>query len=168
MKQFASGLQSAAFRMDIRVQSNGRAKALSQESFVRKSLSRFRPRHPVLGAAGSRVALPFAEWYFQRKQIHRSTSHFAAERRQELVARGETAYVAGISIGGFHNSGVALIEVRPEAGLQIICNNEEERFSGRKHANNYPSASLEALTDTMGSLSCSLRAQRPRGAACRS
>jgi hypothetical protein len=121
MKQFASGLQSAAFRMDTRVQSNGRAKALSQESFVRKSLSRFRPRHPVLGAAGSRVALPFAEWYFQRKQIHRSTSHFAAERRQELVARlarGETAYVAGISIGGFHNSGVALIEVRPEAGLQ--------------------------------------------------
>ena len=61
------------------------------------------------------------EWYFQRKQIHRSTSHFAAERRQELVARlarGETAYVAGISIGGFHNSGVALIEVRPEAGLR--------------------------------------------------
>ena len=88
---------------------------------MRKSLGRFRPRHPLLGAAGSRVALPFAEWYFRRKQIHRSTSHFAAERRQELVARlarGETAYLAGISIGGFHNSGVALIEVRPEAGLQ--------------------------------------------------
>jgi hypothetical protein len=32
-----------------------------------------------------------------------------------------------------HNSGVALIEVRLEAGLRIICNNEEEGFSGRKH-----------------------------------
>ena len=71
------------------------------------------------------------------------------------LARGETAYLAGISIGGFHNSGVALVEVTPDAGLRIICNNEEERFSGRKHANNYPSASLEALTDTMRSLSLS-------------
>ena len=125
---------------------------------MRKSLGRFRPRHPLLGATGSRVAVPFAEWYFRRKQIHRSTSHLAAERRQELVAklaRGETAYLAGISIGGFHNSGVALIEVRPEDGLRIICNNEEERFSGRKHANNYPSASLRALIDTMRSLGIS-------------
>jgi hypothetical protein len=79
------------------------------------------------------MALPLAERYFRLKQIHRSTSHFAAERQQELVtrlARGETAYLAGISIGGFHNSGVALIEVRPEAGLRIICNNEE---SGSRH-----------------------------------
>ena len=125
---------------------------------MRKSLGRFRPRHPVLGATGSRVALPLAEWYFRRKQIHRSTSHFAAERRKELVAKlahGETAYLAGISIGGFHNSGVALIEVSPDAGLRIICNNEEERFAGRKHANNYPSASLEALTDIMRRLGIS-------------
>ena len=120
-----------------------------------ETLARFRPRHPVLGAAGSRMALPFAECYFRLKQIHSSTSHFAAERRQELVTRhacGETAYLAGISIGGFHNSGVALIEITPNAGLRIICNNEEERFSGRKHANNYPSASLEALAEIMGSL----------------
>ena len=47
---------------------------------MRELLGRFRPRHPVLGAAGSRMALPFAELYFRRKQIHRSTSHFAAER----------------------------------------------------------------------------------------
>ena len=112
----------------------------------------------MLGATGSRVALPLAKWYFRRKQIHRSTSHFAAERRKELVAKlahGETAYLAGISIGGFHNSGVALIEVSPDAGLRIICNNEEERFAGRKHANNYPSASLEALTDIMRRLGIS-------------
>ena len=88
---------------------------------MRKSLGRFRPRHPVLGATGSRVALPLAEWYFRRKQIHRSTSHFAAERRKELVAKlahGETAYLAGISIGGFHNSGVALTEYHPTPGCE--------------------------------------------------
>ena len=113
---------------------------------------RFTPLHPLLSAAGFRAALPLAEWYFRQKQIHRSNSHFAAERSQELVARlarGETAYLAGISIGGFHNTGVALVEVTADAGLRIICNNEEERFSGRKHANTYPSASLEALTDIM-------------------
>jgi len=116
MKQFTSGF--GALRSVHRASTQGAGEALSQESFLRK-LGRFRPRHPVLGAAGSRVALPFAELYFRRKQIHRSTSHFAAERQQELVtrlARGETAYLAGISIGGFHNSGVALIEVRPGCG----------------------------------------------------
>jgi carbamoyltransferase len=109
----------------------------------------------ALGAAGSRMGLPLAERVFRRKQIHRPNIHFAAERRQERVARlarGETAYLAGISIGGFHNSGVALIEVRPDAGLRIICDNEKERFSGRKHANNYLSAALEALTDIMKGL----------------
>jgi carbamoyltransferase len=131
---------------------------LSQESFVLKSLGRFGPRHPVLGAIGSRAALPVAEWYFRRKHIHRSTSHFATERRNELsarLARGETAYLAGISIGGFHNSGVALVEVSPDAGPRILCNNEEERFNGRKHANNYPSSSLEALTGIMRRLGIS-------------
>ena len=39
-----------------------------------------------------------------------------------------------------------------EGGLRIICNNEEERFSGRKHASTYPSASLEALTEIMKDL----------------
>src|ERR1700686_4651277 len=105
--------------MDIRVQPNECAKALSQESFVWKSLGRFRPRPSALGAAGSRVALPFAEWYFQRKQIHRSTSHFAAARQQELaarLARGETAYLAGIRIGGVQNSGVGFVEGNTGAG----------------------------------------------------
>jgi carbamoyltransferase len=42
--------------------------------------------------------------------------------------------------------------VTAAGGLRIICNNEEERFSGRKHASTYPSASLEALTKIMKDL----------------
>jgi carbamoyltransferase len=101
------------------------------------------------------AALPIAERFFRNKHIYRSNSHFAAERSQELVARlarGEAAYLAGISIGGFHNTGAALVEVTAAGGLRIICNNEEERFSGRKHASTYPSASLEALTKIMKDL----------------
>ena len=40
----------------------------------------------------------------------------------------------------------------PANGLRIICNNEEERFSGRKHTNAYPRASLEALAESMRDL----------------
>ena len=101
------------------------------------------------------AARPIAEQFFRNKHIYRSNSHFAAERSQELVARlarGEAAYLAGISIGGFHNTGAALVEVTAAGGLRIICNNEEERFSGRKHATTYPSASLEALTKIMKDL----------------
>ena len=115
----------------------------------------FKPRHPLFSAMGFRAALPIAERFFRHKHIYRSNSHFAAERSQKLVARlarGETAYLAGISIGGFHNTGAALVEVTAAGGLRIICNNEEERFSGRKHASTYPSASLEALTKIMKDL----------------
>jgi carbamoyltransferase len=104
---------------------------------------------------GFRAALPIAERFFRHKHIYRSNSHLAAERSQKLVAtlaRGEAAYLAGISIGGFHNTGAALVEVTAADGLRVICNNEEERFSGRKHASTYPSASLEALTEIMKDL----------------
>ena len=114
--------------------------------------SRFGPLRPRLGAAGFRAALPLAERYFRRKNIHRWNSAFAAERSRELaarLARGETAYLAGISIGGFHNTGAALVEVSPERGLRLICNNEEERFSGQKHTNRTPRQSLEALAGLM-------------------
>src|ERR1700747_1050800 len=118
----------------------------------------FKPRHPLLSAMGFRAALPIAERFFRHKRIYQSNSYFAAERSQTLVARlarGETAYLAGISIGGFHNTGAALVEVTAAGGLRIICNNEEERFSGRKHASTYPSASLEALTEIMKDLGIS-------------
>ena len=119
---------------------------------AKASTGRFRPQHPLLGAFGSALALPLAERFFRHKQIYRSSSRFAAKRRQELralLARGETAYLAGIGMGGYHNSGIALVEVTPDGGARIICNNEEERFSGRKHANHWPEAALAALTEML-------------------
>jgi carbamoyltransferase len=58
-------------------------------------------------------------------------------------------YLAGIGATGFHNSGVALIEVSRDRGPRIICNNEEERFSGKKHSTDFPRLSLSALRTTM-------------------
>jgi carbamoyltransferase len=113
---------------------------------------RFNPLYPRLGAAGAKIALACAERYFRSENIHRTNGAFARERRramEDALARGETVYLAGIGMGGFHNSGVALIAVDARSGPRIICNNEEERFSGRKHASHFPDAALDALADIM-------------------
>ena len=58
--------------------------------------------------------LPILERFYASKQIFRPTSRFALEQLQAVrarIERGETVYLAGIGAAGFHNSGVALIEV---------------------------------------------------------
>lgn len=110
------------------------------------------PRHPRLGKAGFRLSLPLFERFFERRQIFRSTSGYAAERLAAIRAkldRNETVYLAGIGAAGTHNSGVALIEVTAAGGPKLICNNEEERFSGQKHSTQFPQSALAALLGTM-------------------
>ena len=106
-----------------------------------RSAPRHAPLNPRLGRLGFRVGLALAEQYFRFKNFHRSNSKLAAKQARELAARlqrGETAYLVGLSIGGFHNTGAALVEVTPGGGARVICNNEEERFSGQKHSTRYP------------------------------
>jgi carbamoyltransferase len=113
---------------------------------------RIGPRHPRLAAAGFHAALPIAERFFESKHIHRSTSKLAKARLRDIATRlaaNETIYLVGIGIGGFHNTGVALVEVTRDGGPRIICNNEEERFSGKKHTTAFPQASLHALLEIM-------------------
>jgi len=117
-----------------------------------RSAARYTALHPRLAQFGFRVGAALAEPYFRLKNFHRPHSAVARKQGQELAARlqrGETAYLVGLSIGGFHNTGAALIEATPEGGLRVICNNEEERFSGQKHSNRYPRFSLDALADIM-------------------
>ena len=40
---------------------------------------------------------------------------------------------------------MALIEVRRERGPKLICNNEEERFSGERHTTKFPDQSIDEL-----------------------
>jgi carbamoyltransferase len=109
---------------------------------------RIGPRHPRLGRAAYRLTLPILEGYCARRGIFRAGSAFAKERltalRQKLD-RGETLYLGGICASGTHNSGVALIEVNRASGPKIICNNEEERFSGERHTTKFPDQSIEEL-----------------------
>ena len=82
---------------------------------------------------------------------YRLTSTFATERLRAVRAdleRGATVYLTGISCGGVHNSGVALVEVSAHHGPRLICNHEEERFSGNKHSTEYPHHAINALVKT--------------------
>jgi carbamoyltransferase len=110
---------------------------------------RIGPRHPWLGAAGFRLALPLVEGFFRRRHIHRADSAFARARIATLsdkIGRGETVYLAGVAAAGTHNSGVALVEV-DRGGPRLILNNEEERFSAVKHTNAYPEHAIADMRD---------------------
>jgi carbamoyltransferase len=114
---------------------------------------RIGPRHPRLAAACFRLLRPIFERFYARKQIFGPTSKYAAERLAAVrtaLDRGETVYLAGIGPAGLHNSGVALIGVSREHGPRIICNNEEERFSGKKHSTEFPGRALRSFRTTIG------------------
>jgi carbamoyltransferase len=120
---------------------------------------RIGPRHPLLGALSFRIALPIFEGFYRRRAIHRADSAFARARIGEIadkIASGGTAYLAGISAAGTHNSGVALIEVTREHGPRLLFNNEEERFSGVKHSNAFPKLSIIAMQEALARMGLSV------------
>src|SRR5262249_50330066 len=118
----------------------------------RTRVATIEPRHKRLGNAGYRATRALLKRFFAGRSIHSLDSDFAAERLNTIRAkldRGETVYLAGINCAGMHNSGVALVQVIRGRGPVLICNHEEERFSGNKHATEFPIRSLAAFLGTM-------------------
>lgn len=116
--------------------------------FGRHGIPRTGPRHPRLSAFAYRAVQRPLERYFRGLNIHRADSDFARRRFAaigEKLNRGETVYLAGISAAGLHNSGVALVEITQTHGVRLICNNEEERFSGQKHTDRFPKHAVAEL-----------------------
>jgi carbamoyltransferase len=112
---------------------------------------RYGPTHPWLGAAAERLSRPLLRAYATRYGFRTPDSAYARERGAALaekLRRGERVFVAGIGPAG-HNSGVALIEASRADGIRLICNNEEERYSGIRHCTNWPEQSLHAALTTL-------------------
>ncbi len=111
--------------------------------------------HPWLGMLTERASRPLLRAYASRYGFHAPDSTYARERGAtfaEKLRRGERVYIAGIGPAG-HNSGVAVIEASRDDGLRLICNNEEERYTGIRHCTDYPEHSLRAalaMLDRMG------------------
>jgi carbamoyltransferase len=120
---------------------------------------RIGPSHPWLGAVGFHLALPLLEFIYRQQAIYRSGSRFARARVRAIkdkIERGETAYLAGVSAAGIHNSGVALVEVTRN-GPRLLFNNEEERFSAVKHTNKYPQMAIAALRAAMAGMGLDIK-----------
>jgi carbamoyltransferase len=110
------------------------------------------PRFPRLGRAGGRAARWLSGSLLHAAGFRSLDSAFARERLAYVkakLARGETALVVGLAAPGTHNSGVALVEITAAGGPRLIVNNEEERFSGQKHATHYPRLAIAAMLETL-------------------
>lgn len=113
---------------------------------------RIGPQHPRFGRAVFRATLPLLDRLYASRSVFRLNSAFAQRRLQALqskLASGSTVYLAGICAAGTHNSGVSLIEASRDGGPRILCNNEEERFSGKRYTTAFPRCSITALKSLM-------------------
>ena len=118
------------------------------------SYAHYGPTHPVLGALAERVSRPLLRAYAARYGFQTPDSAYARERGTsfaEKLRRGERVYLAGIGPAG-HNSGVALVEASRVDGIRLICNNEEERYTGVRHCTTWPEQSLHAALTTLASI----------------
>jgi len=114
----------------------------------------FGPRCPSFGAAAFRLIHPLYRAWYGAWGAHDVRSRYARERLASLrdkLARGETAYLAGIGAAG-HNSGVSLVEVSAARGPRLLWNDEEERFSGIKHDANFPELALAQFRERLRDL----------------
>ena len=105
------------------------------------------PANPRLGKWAFEATRPLLTRFFAHRTFYRSNSAYARERiasMQEKLRRKEPVYLMGIGPSG-HNSGVALIEASLDRGVALICNEEEERYTGIKHYAGYPEQSVESL-----------------------
>src|ERR1700733_13085705 len=118
------------------------------------SYAHYGPTHPVLGALAERVSRPLLRAYAARCGFPTPDSAYGRERGAtfaEKLRRGERVYLAGIGPAG-HNSGVALVEASRADGIRLICNNEEERYTGVRHCTTWPEQSLHAALTTLASI----------------
>lgn len=115
------------------------------------NIGRYQPLHFYAGRLTERILSPpikaIGTWF----KFYSFESHFASKKGQEMqkrLKRGETLYLLGLGPSG-HNSAAALVEVSTKKGINVICNNEEERYTGIKNDGQFP---VNSLNDVFGSL----------------
>jgi carbamoyltransferase len=105
------------------------------------------PRRPRLTSLGTRAALPLFRGLTALAgfvDFESKASRSRLGRLEAAVREGREAYVLGLGVG-FHNSGAALVRVSAAGTVELICNEEEERYTAVKHCSDYPEHSVEAV-----------------------
>jgi carbamoyltransferase len=89
--------------------------------------------------------------YLSHHGLHRFDSEPGRARLTALrhaIDAGREAYLLGFNTGS-HNAGVALIRVSERGYVELICNEEEERYTAVKRDRVYPERSIEAVKQQM-------------------
>ncbi len=113
------------------------------------------PSHPHLANFATRAALPPVQWLVSRRGLVGVESASGREQLgglQERIRSGREAYLVGVGFG-MHNSGAALVRVSASGAVELICNEEEERYTGVKHSSAYPERAIEAVRARMAEMS---------------
>jgi carbamoyltransferase len=115
---------------------------------------RFGPRHPRLAEFGGRAVQPALRKLFESRGLYHPASKLARSRLQALkqtIRAGQEAYVLGVN-PQIHNSGAALVRISETGCVELVCNEEEERYRAEKHCGQYPEYSLETIKQRMRTL----------------
>lgn len=114
---------------------------------VKAVFGRRGPRHPRLADLTCRALLPLIDKACSLRGLHSFDSKLGRSRLaalEQAISAGREAYVLGIG-AGFHNSGAALVRVSRRGTVELVCNEEEERYTAVKHCSDYPEHSVEAV-----------------------
>lgn len=117
----------------------------------------FRSRTNWFGNLLGSVTNTVLERKFNTHQFFATDSDYARERiasMREKLAAGKTVYLLGIGPSA-HNTGVALLRASSEKGIELLCNDEEERYTAVKHCRDFPAKSLAALRQRLDRLGVS-------------
>jgi carbamoyltransferase len=115
---------------------------------------RWGPKRPRLALWGGRAVLPVMDRFLAHHGLHRPNSKLGRSRLAALkqaIRAGQEVYVLGFNTTG-HNSGGALIRVSKSGNVELVCNEEEERYTAVKHTEQYPEHSIEAVKRHMQAL----------------
>lgn len=112
---------------------------------------RWGPKRPHLTKGAMRLTHSLLNSYLSRKGVVELDSDLARSRLagiERATAAGRESYLLGFGVG-FHNSGAALVRVSAQGRLELICNEEEERYAAEKHCNVYPEHAVDAVRRRM-------------------
>jgi carbamoyltransferase len=121
---------------------------------VSRVFGSYGPTYPRLGRLAERAARAVTTPLFRRAHFHRPGDEHARRAGAELrrrTAGGRPSLLLGVGPAG-HNSGAALVEVSARGEVDIVCNEEEERYTGEKHCREFPVNALEAVGRRLRSL----------------
>jgi carbamoyltransferase len=114
-------------------------------------LGRWGPKRRRLAEWGGRTIAPVMGKVLARSGLQGPDSKQGRSRLaalEQAIHAGREAYLLGVHLQS-HNTGAALVRVSERGCVELICNEEEERYRAVKHYGQYPERSIEMVKQRM-------------------